>query len=321
MSNNLNSKKLLLLGAGSMAMDYAKVLKHLDIDFTVIGKSVEGTKNFYNQVGVTAIPHGLSNWKQKNSSRVRSGIIAVNCDALASTAIELMDEGVRKILLEKPAGLTAQQIKRVCVHAKKTESTIYIAYNRRFYASVREAQKLIKKDGGVKSFNFEFTEWCDQIEKKLKNSITGENWFLANSSHVVDLAFFLGGEPKEFSSYTSGGNDWHPTATIFSGAGITHSGALFSYRANWDAPGRWGVEILTAKHKYIFCPLEKLQMLKHNTISVEPVIIDDQVDVEFKPGLYQQTKSFLQEDSNAPLLDIHKHYEKVKTYYEKIIRP
>ncbi|MBT6600029.1 MAG: Gfo/Idh/MocA family oxidoreductase, partial [Nitrospina sp.] len=142
MSNNLNSKKLLLLGAGPMAMDYAKVLKHLGIDFTVIGKSVEGTENFYKQVGVTAIPHGLSNWKQKGSGSVRCGIIAVNCDALANTAIELMDEGVRKILLEKPAGLTTQQIKRVCVHAKKTRSNVYIAYNRRFYASVREAQKL-----------------------------------------------------------------------------------------------------------------------------------------------------------------------------------
>ena len=321
MSNNLNLKKLLLLGAGPMAMDYAKVLKYLDVDFTVIGRSIEGTKKFYNQVGVTAIPHGLSNWKQKSPSRAKCGIIAVSCDALASTAIALMDEGVRKILLEKPAGLTAQQIQRVCVHAKKTESKVYIAYNRRFYASVREAQKLIKKDGGVQSFNFEFTEWCDQIEKKLKDSITGENWFLANSSHVVDLAFFLGGEPKEFSSYTSGGNDWHPTATVFSGAGITHSGALFSYRANWDAPGRWGVEVLTRKHKYIFCPLEKLQILKHNTTSVEPVIIDDQLDVDFKPGLYQQTKSFLQEDSNTPLLDIHKHHENVTTFYEKIIRP
>ena len=321
MSNNLNSKNVVLLGAGPMAMDYAKVLKHLGVNFTVVGKSLKGVQKFQKKMEIPAISQGLVGWQKEKRCKPDSAIVAVSCEALASTAIELMDMGLRKILLEKPAGLTAQQIKKVCAHATKTESKVYIAYNRRFYASVKEAQKLIKKDGGVKSFNFEFTEWCDQIEKKLKNSMTGENWFLANSSHVVDLAFFLGGEPKEFSSYTSGGNDWHPTATIFSGAGITHSGALFSYRANWDAPGRWGVEILTAKHKYIFCPLEKLQMLKHNTISVEPVIIDDQVDVEFKPGLYQQTKSFLQENSNTPLLDIHKHHESVTTFYEKIIRP
>ena len=62
-------------------------------------------------------------------------------------------------------------------------------------------------------------------------------------------------------------------------------------------------------------------MLKHNTISVEPVIIDDKLDLDFKPGLYQQTKSFLNEDLDAPLLNIHEHYKKVTACYEKIISP
>ena len=321
MSDNLSSKNVVLFGAGPMAMDYAKVLKHLNANFTVVGRSCEGIEKFQEQTGISAIANGVPGWQEKGNVGAEYGIIAVNCEALAATAIELMGAGTRKILLEKPAGLTAPEIHTVCEHAKKTDTRIFVGYNRRFYASVIEVKNLIADDGGVQSFNFEFTEWCDQIEKKLKASITGENWFLANSSHVLDLAFFLGGEPKEFSSYTSGGNDWHPTATVFSGAGIAHSGALFSYRANWDAPGRWGVEVLTRKHKYIFCPLEKLQILKHNTTSVEPVIIDDQLDVDFKPGLYQQTKSFLQEDSNTPLLDIHKHHENVTTFYEKIIQP
>tara|TARA_B100000315_G_scaffold189527_1_gene179390 strand:+ start:3550 stop:4476 length:927 start_codon:yes stop_codon:yes gene_type:complete len=303
-----------------MAIDYSKVLKSLGANFTVAGRSREGTEKFQEQTGIAAIPHGVSGWKKKGDTKAEYGIIAVSCEALAATAIELMDAGVRKILLEKPAGLTTQQIHAVCEHAKKVRARIFVAYNRRFYASVTEARKLIGDDGGVQSFNFEFTEWCDQVEEKLKHSDTGKNWFLANSSHVLDMVFYLGGEPKELHSYTAGGNYWHPTATVFAGAGITHSGALFSYQANWDAPGRWGVEILTRKHRYIFRPLEKLQILKHNTVSVEPIKIDDQLDLEFKPGLYRQTESFLNENPNAPLLDIHKHYEKIITCYEKIIR-
>ncbi|HIO23905.1 MAG TPA: gfo/Idh/MocA family oxidoreductase [Nitrospinaceae bacterium] len=321
MPNNLNSKNVVLLGAGPMAMDYAKVLKHLGVNFTVVGKSLKGTQEFQKQMGIPAISKGLIGWQKEKRCKADYAIVAVSCEALANTAIELMDMGIRKILIEKPAGLTAKQIKKVCVNSQKTESKVFVAYNRRFYASVKEAQKLIEKDGGIQSFNFEFTEWCDQVAKKLKESTTGENWFLANSSHVIDLAFFLGGKPKEFHSYTAGGNDWHPTATVFSGAGITHSGALFSYRANWDAPGRWGVEVLTRKRKYIFCPLEKLQALKHNTVFVEPVKIKDRPDIEFKPGLYEQTKCFLQESSNTTLLNIHKHYENVTTFYEKIIHP
>jgi len=321
MSNNLKSKNVVLLGAGPMAMDYAKVLEHLGVNYAVAGRSREGTEKFMKQTGIEAISDGIPGWQKKQNGGADYGIIAVTCDVLANTAIELMDAGVRKILLEKPAGLTAQEIHKICEHAKKFEAQIFVAYNRRFHASTTEARKLIEDDGGVLSFNFEFTEWCDQVADSLKHCDTGKNWFLANSSHVVDLAFFLGGEPKELNSYTTGGNDWHPTATVFAGAGSTHSGALFSYQANWDAPGRWGVEVLTRKHRYIFRPLEKLQILKHNTVTVEHVDIDDRLDLEFKPGLYRQTESFLNEDPNAPLLTIHDHYEKVTTYYENIIRP
>ena len=319
MPNNLSSKNIVLLGAGPMAIDYTKVLKTLGANFTVAGRSLDGTEKFQKITGIAAIPRGVAGWQEKAGVRAEYGIIAVSCEALAITTIELMDAGVKKILIEKPAGLTTQEIQAVCEHAKKVEAQIFVAYNRRFYASVIEARKLIEDDGGVQSFNFEFTEWCEHIPDKLKYSETGKNWFFANSSHVLDMAFHLGGEPKELHSYTGGGNDWHPSATVFAGAGVTHLGAFFSYQANWDAPGRWGVEILTRKHRYIFRPLEKLQILKHNTVSVEPVEIDDRLDLEFKPGLYRQTESFLNENLNAPLLDIHKHYEKATTCYEKII--
>jgi predicted dehydrogenase len=321
MSDNLSSKNVVLFGAGPMAMDYAKVLKHLDTNFTVVGRSSAGTEKFQEQTGIAAIANGVSGWLGKGNTNAEYGIIAINCETLATAAIELMDAGIRKILLEKPAGLTAPEIHAVCEHAKKTDTRIFVAYNRRFYASVIEAKKLIADDGEVLSFNFEFTEWCDDIADKLKHSDTGKNWFLANSSHIVDMAFYLGGEPKELHTCTAGGNDWHPTATVFAGAGVTHSGALFSYQANWDAPGRWGVEVLTRKHRYIFRPVEKLQIIKHNSVTAESVDIDDRLDLKFKPGLYQQTKSFLNEDSSAPLLNIHEHYEKATTCYEKIIRP
>lgn len=321
MSDNLSSKNVVLFGAGPMAMDYAKVLQHLGTNFTVVGRSREGANKFQKQTGVKVITNGVPGWQEKENASAEYGIIAVSFDALAATAIALMDAGVRKILLEKPAGLTPQEIHAVCYHAKKTGTQIFVGYNRRFYASVIEAKKLIENDQGIQSFNFEFTEWCDHIAENLKHSDTGKNWFLANSSHVIDMAFYLGGEPKELHSFTTGGNSWHPTATVFAGGGITHSGALFSYQANWDAPGRWGVEILTRKHRYIFRPLEKLQILKHNTVSVDFVKIDDQLDLNFKPGLYRQTESFLNEDLNAPLLNIHEHYKKVTTCYEKIIHP
>ena len=81
---------------------------------------------------------------------------------------------------------------------------------------------------------------------------------------------------------------------VFTGAGVSSSGALFAYHSNWDAPGRWGVEILTQKHRLIFRPLEKLQIQKLRTVAVEEVNIDYQIDTDFKAGLYRQVEAFLE---------------------------
>jgi len=174
------------------------------------------------------------------------------------------------------------------------KANIYIAYNRRYFASVIKAKEIIEQDGGVVSFNFEFTEWAHVIAPLKKGNDVKEKWFLSNSTHVVDLAFNIGGIPKEFSSFTNGSLDWHPSASVFCGAGISENGALFNYTANWERAGRWGVEILTKNNKLILRPMEKLQIQKRGTILETFVTdIDYSLDDNFKPGLYLQTKNFL----------------------------
>jgi hypothetical protein len=146
------------------------------------------------------------------------------------------------------------------------------------------------------------------------------NWVMANSSHVIDTAFFLGGYPAKMSSYIEGSDEisWHSNASRFAGAGITFKGALFSYNANWRAPGRWSVEILTKRHKLIFKPMELLQIQNLDSVSVEPYSIDDAYDKKFKPGLYLQTKSFLDSDYTrfCSIFDQKVHFE---NFYKKII--
>ena len=105
---------------------------------------------------------------------------------------------------------------------------------------------------------------------------------MANSTHVVDLAFFLGGAPEKISSYVGGKLDWHPNGSIFSGAGITKNNTLFSYNANWEAPGRWGVEVITNKSRLILRPLEKLQIQKIGNLDPEFVQIYKQFPIKIK---------------------------------------
>ena len=213
--------------------------------------------------------------------------------------------------------MNKKEIQNVYETIKSLDANVYVAYNRRFYASTNKALEIIKEDGGVTSFNFEFTEWGHVVRNSTRPKEIKENWFLANSTHVVDLAFFLGGYPKEMVSYVSGSLDWHSKASTYAGAGISEKNALFSYQANWSAPGRWAVEVLTNKHRLYLKPMEKLQIQEIGSVVVDAVEIDDEIDQAYKPGFYAQTKSFLENINDGKKLTIEeqlKHFE----YYEKM---
>jgi len=318
MSDHLKDLNVVLFGVGKMGIEYAKVLQGLGVEFTVVGRSKAGVERFFQQTGVKAIVGGFSAWAKEGKCGIKNAIIAVNVEELADTAISLMQAGVKNVLLEKPGGVDSKEILRVKEIAHETNSKVVIAYNRRFYASLLKAQEMIKADGGVESFHFEFTEWPHTMIES--NEQVLKNWFLANSSHVADMAFFLGGWPNEIACFTAGGCAWHPSATIFSGAGVSETGALFSYQANWGAPGRWSIEIITQDRRLIFRPMEKLQVQLNKSVAVDFVDIDDALDIAYKPGLYRQTERFLSKDASN-FVSIDEHYGHVVNTYEAISPP
>ena len=300
MSDNL-SKNIWLVGAGQMAIDYHNVLNDLKVPFTVVGRGIESATSFTEKTGVRPFSGGLSSFLSKGPEPCSHAIVAVGVEKLAEITKELLGYGIKNILVEKPAGLNKEEIELVGKLTKEKNANVFVAYNRRFYASVLKTKEIIKADGGITSFNFEFTEWSHEIEKLEKAEGIKENWFLANSSHVIDLAFYLGGKPEKISCYTAGGLDWHPSASIFSGAGVSETGALFSYQANWESAGRWSVEILTNEHRLILRPMEKLQIQKRGSIAQEfDEMIDYTLDDRYKPGLFLQSKYYL----NGPNSDL-----------------
>lgn len=307
-----------IVGAGGIAIEYAKILKSLGRDFVVIGRGAASAVKFKEATGIEPILGGLENYLKTAPALPEKAINCVRASDLGKTNICLSNYGVKCILSEKP-GFLPIEAKTVYDAAMDNGTAIYIAYNRRFYASVLAAEKIIKEDGGLLSFNFEFTEWAHVIEASLSiPEIEKNNLFITNSTHVVDLAFFLGGTPREMSCYQNGTVGWH-TPSNFAGSGITDKGVLFSYNANWNAPGRWAVELLTEKHRIYLKPMEQLQLQDKGSVKVYPVEIDDHLDKEFKPGFYLQTKAFL-EDAVERLCTLKQQVERMDTVYRKISR-
>lgn len=285
---------MLLVGAGPMAVHYAKVLQGMGLPFAVVGRGEASAGAFAVATGVRPRVGGLDACLDGSRPPVREAIVAVGVEALAEVSCRLIEHGVTRLLVEKPGGLTLAQIETLAATAARHGAEVFIAYNRRCLASVRKARELIAADGGVKSFSFEITEWGSVIAPLPKAEGIKENWFLGNTSHVADLAFYLGGRPRQLNAFVAGGLSWHSRAARFAGAGETESGALFSYGGDWEAPGRWGVEVMTAKHRFIFRPLEELRVQVLNSVKVEVLDTATDLDRDYKPGLYLQVQGFLE---------------------------
>lgn len=242
---------------------------------------------------------------------------------LMPTLIASSELNFAGILVEKPAAISIDELLGNEGCLRPIQDKVFIAYNRRFYPSVQKALELIKEDGVLQSMHFEFTEWSHRIEPLQKAPGVKENWFFANSTHVVDLAFFLAGEPKEFKAIAKPGNiPWH-SRSYFSGAGITEKEVVFSYHANWESAGNWKIELMTPKRKIILNPLEKLKFVLRGTVAEEEVQLDIQLNGAemLKPGLLEQLRAFLQLGGNeSALKTLSQHTSAAERYLLEIVQ-
>ena len=233
-------------------------------------------------------------------------IVASPVETLTPIAIQVMKAGVKHLLIEKPAAMDQRECRLLLACAAETGTEISVAYNRRFYASVRGALAHMRAASeGIESVMFEFNE-AMPAQGPVATTDVAARWLLANSMHVIDTAFNPVGLPDMQRSHfqRSGGLSWHPAGSMFVGSGETTKGIPFAFHANWDAPGRWGFEWMTKSTRYVFRPMEKLSIMRRGRFDLEPMALDDEMDIRFKPGVYHQNAAFLATDSTAELVSL-----------------
>jgi len=308
-----------LIGVGNMGKEYAKVLNSLNQDYIAIGRGEQSAAAFEAVFQHQVVRRGLKVFLDSKPVLPEAVVVAVNIEELVPVTLLLLDYGVKKILLEKPGIGSLSEMAVLSRKVEEKKATVLLAYNRRFYSSVLKAEEIIREDGGVSSFNFEFTEWTHSLDITQYSAVALSHWLLGNSSHVIDTAFFLGGQPAEICSYRAGKDrlPWHPTASVFAGAGRTNKGALFSYSAGWQSPGRWVIEMLTLKHRLYFKPMESLQIQEIGSVAVQPVEVDNHLDIKFKPGFYLQMNAFLEGDYSR-FCSVMEQKEHIEKYYTLI---
>lgn len=315
-------RKVYLIGTGPMAEEYVNVLHAMEISPIVIGRGQESADRFESKTGIKPITGGFQSHVSTNEVIEDSYfIIATGTEVLMENLLLTLTTKPYRVLVEKPGAISIEELLKNEEKLLPFSDKIFVAYNRRFYSSVIEAQRIIEEDGGLTSLHFEFTEWAHRIGPLQKAPGVKENWFFANSTHIVDLAFYLAGEPEKWAAYSKKGNlDWHDKS-IFVGSGITKNEVLFSYHSNWESAGRWGIELMTKKRKLILKPLEELKEQLLGEVSENLISSNSKVDENFKPGLFNLIVSFLnaQDINTTNLKVISDLLSWADKYYSKIL--
>lgn len=309
----------MIVGAGAMAIEYARVLKELGHHFVVLGRGEASARRFAEATGTSPTTGQLSDQLARLDRLPKEAIVTVNAMHLAEVTHALVSAGCTRVLVEKPAALDLAELNSLVDVANNTGGEIRIGYNRRFLSSVIAARRMIAEDGGVLSVKFDFSEPSRRIATLGKPQRELDTWFYGNSSHVVDLAFHLAGGGESATGAVSGGVEWNPAAGIFAGYARAAQGTLLSWHANWIGPGRWGIEVITSERRLILRPLERLVVQDHTSFDERPVDIELGADQAFKPGLVRQVQAFLTGDGAEHLPTIKEHarawpvYEAIRT--------
>lgn len=316
------TNRVLIVGSGGMAFEYIKVLSSLGKDVVVVGRGTHNVENL--KAAFPAYEYhsgGLEKYLMNSVDLPEFAINCANIEFLGEISCQLLLHGVKYLLIEKPGDLTDLGLTKIGDLAQKNGAKALIAYNRRAYTSVRQLIGEAEKDGGISSVHFEFTEWAHTFGPDTHSEKALRSWVLSNSSHVIDTVFYLIGDPCSISSNVLGQNKikWHPAGAVFCGSGISVNDIPFSYHANWTAPGRWAIEVMTEHRRLYLKPMEKLAEQKHGSIDVNEIQLHDTLDEDFKPGLHRQTQDFLERNFQNLLSVQHqlatmKHYRKIAGY-------
>lgn len=307
---------ILVAGSGVISREYLKVLLAKHLQPIVVGRGEANILKVQREFPqVEAKSGGLQNWLLTNKPP-QHAIVALPIENLVEATEALLESGVKSILVEKPFTYSLAEAQKVSDLADRKNAKVFVAFNRRNYVSVIEARKLIEKDGGVSSFHFDFSEAIFRIDETKFSIDSQMHWGIANSSHVIDTAFYLGGKPAWIEARQYGKSVvWHPAGSIFTGIGETTGGLPFSYHANWGCPGKWNIEIMTPKRKLLFSPMERLHQQAKGSFKVDLLDLDYSIDINHKPGFYKQVSNWL---SKPEFLMRLKDLEDELVVYKKI---
>ena len=282
----MSSLRLGIIGAGYIAK------KHLEVIKKIKGLKVTSiTSRTYKKAKVLATDYNINQVFKEFTDMIKVDkpdalLILVSAENIYKITQKIIPYKI-PFFIEKPPGLSFYEIKKLSILSSKYKVINMVGFNRRFYSNFILGLKIIKKHGNLLGITIEGHErfW------KIKNLISKKNrdsWIYSNSSHVIDLLRFFGGEITSVKSFTR--NNYSKKPDQFSSIIKFKNGIIGNFISNWQSPSGWSVVLHGEKVMIEYKPLEEGIWIDQKFIKNK--IKNDIKDKEYKPGFYMQMIAF-----------------------------
>ena len=278
--------KVAVVGAGYMATEHVKAFADVPgVELSgIFSRTRERAEKLAAEYGIQGVYDSVEQLYE-----------VTRADLVVVTVVELSMNQVSKacfaypwtVLLEKPAGYTMPDALDIHAAAQQQGRNVFVALNRRFYASTRAALDDLARIDAPR-----FIKMQDQQDQATalqygQPKPVVENWMYANSLHMIDYFTAFGrGKVVEVENVFP----WTPADPgVVVARLVFESGDTGLYEGIWKGPGPWAATIQTAEKRWEMRPLEQAAFQVAGSRKLEPLETHPW-DTAFKPGLRMQAE-------------------------------
>ncbi len=289
-----------IIGCGYIAHEHAKVLTSLGVKILAASDiNIQRLHEFQVKFNVSFI---YDSWREMIENKNIDALwVTVSWNFIDKILLDVLK--IRKpVFFEKPIALSSEKIKMAIEQFPEMLDKVQIGYNRRFYDFVPRIKQYIKKFE-INSIEVHIPESTQGVyDKNLLRFL-----FLQNSSHIIDLLYYLLDKPKILVDKIYRKETIDKVPLGYNGL-LTANSIPIHLIANWDSPSNFGIKFHT-KHSLIeLLPVEKASIYEGFNI-IEPTEINpirqyipklekqyfiSRETAKYKPGFLLQIKNFIE---------------------------
>ncbi len=277
--------KVAIVGAGYMAREHIRAFQAVPgVEIVGIHSRTEArAAAMAAEFSIPVVYHTVADMFSQSGARL---VVVTVPELQANDVCRACFEHPWTLLVEKPAGYNVEDATSIAAAARAKGRRVYVALNRRHYASTIALLDDLKNFPGRRLIKVQDQEDMAAAVRAGQPPLVVENWMYANSIHLIDYFTLLGrGSVLKVERTVP----WHKNPGYVAATLTFESGDVGLYEAIWDGPGPWAVTVNTPGKRWELRPLERAFYQLAGSRTLEP-IDGDPTDVQFKPGLRRQAE-------------------------------